>query len=810
MAKTKIDVKQFLLHRGELVGLGIAGLVLLGIGVTSLIAGLTAGSPSAKVAELSKATEEVQRGLQSNQPSDADKPTDDPKSKIKDFKDSKIPNPTQYVVANWTSGSGAHSSQRGQPQVFPPVEGAVAVTFAKVKSYIFDGPDFKKVLVYEGAGGGGMAGGRFSNLYGGGRGGKGGGPPGMGGDRGGPGGMGGMGGGPGGLPGMFGGGGRGGMPGGIFGGIGDTQKKDLPMAFLDTPKAIESNSRLVDQLLPLRMAIIGASFPYKEQLDEFQARLRLNSVEEVLQETTSEADETSQSLPGFRFLGVDVERLTLDADGKVVATTEIDMKKTLTPLIMVNGKRFKPEDPKLEAVSFPGLYVGLFEQFKGVEGYRVALHDKKKEATPAPAGGALSAGADAQEEGSDYPRIEEQLPALQETLNKLDPSKKKVVARPNDLFNHKAWDPFNPNDRGDSQAGGMAPGGLMPGGPGPGDAAGGTGMGMKGGAKGGFNWLRGGGMFPGGKTPPGGTPGEFNLTADDVAYPDHCLIRLVDVTVEPGKTYQYRLRVRMGNPNFGRKDVASPAYATEKELKSDWFTIPQKVTVPPEVDFYAVDQKEFDAADPSLQPRDRRPYKGINANATARKNQTVLQIHRWIQTLPVGSEKFPVGDWAIAERVFVYRGEYAGVEAKVEVPFWKYPVEAFAFITDPKYKNSRTKDLIEVSFRDTRPAGTETMLVDFDGGTVTYEKPAPKREDDERPQRGQTVTAKAATEVIFLTPDGKLAVHNTVEDARDADRVERHKAWREWIEEVKHPKDNDPSKMGIPGAGPGGPGGKGT
>jgi hypothetical protein len=320
-------------------------------------------------------------------------------------------------------------------------------------------------------------------------------------------------------------------------------------------------------------------------------------------------------------------------------------------------------------------------------------------------------------------------------------------------------------------------------------------------------------MMPGGKAPPGAPPGEFTLTADDVTYPDHCLIRLVDVTVEPGKTYQYRLRVRMGNPNYGRKDVASPAYASEKELRSEWFTIPQKVTVPPEVDFYAVDQKDEDTKDPSLQPedkrlpRDRRPYKGINATAAARKNQTVLQVHRWIQTLPVGSEKFPVGDWAIAERVFVYRGEYAGVEAKVEVPFWKYPIDAFAFITDPKYKNARIKDLIEVSFRDTRPAGTETMLVDFDGGSVTYEKPVPKREDDEKPQRGQSVTAKAATEVIFLTPDGKLAVHNSAADANDADRRERHAAWRKWIEEVKHPKDQDPSRMGFPPGGGDRPGG---
>src|SRR5262249_44762812 len=50
--------------------------------------------------------------------------------------------------------------------------------------------------------------------------------------------------------------------------------------------------------------------------------------------------------------------------------------------------------------------------------------------------------------------------------------------------------------------------------------------------------------------------------------PDHCLLRVVDLTVRPGEAYQYRLRVRMANPNLGRKDVADPKLAADAELTS--------------------------------------------------------------------------------------------------------------------------------------------------------------------------------------------------------------------------------------------------
>jgi hypothetical protein len=304
------------------------------------------------------------------------------------------------------------------------------------------------------------------------------------------------------------------------------------------------------------------------------------------------------------------------------------------------------------------------------------------------------------------------------------------------------------------------------------------------------------------------------LTDQDYTVPEYCLIRLLDVTIEPGKTYQYRLRVRMANPNLNHKgDIASPGYASTKALESDWFTIGEKLVVPPDVHFYAVDQKEVDTTDPKLQPedkaqpRDRRPYKGINANSNPGKNQTILQIHRWLDTipLPASTDQVAIGDWSIAERVFAHRGEYAGVKERVEVPFWKASIDSFAFVTHPKSKGLKLKDPIEVSFHDLQPNKTETMLLDFTGPTVSYEKFVPKKEGEDKTPRGQTVTDKVSTEVLFLTPDGRLLVHDSSRDAKDKERVDRHQAWRKWIEEVRRMKD-DATRTPFPG-GPGGPGG---
>src|SRR5262249_8655340 len=82
----------------------------------------------------------------------------------------------------------------------------------------------------------------------------------------------------------------------------------------------------------------------------------------------------------------------------------------------------------------------------------------------------------------------------------------------------------------------------------------------------------------------------------DKAPLDHCLIRFVDVTLEPGKTYKYRFKVRMMNPNYApdskkRKDTY-PQFAEEKVLKSQDWTETPPVVVPPDQHIYALNLPE--------------------------------------------------------------------------------------------------------------------------------------------------------------------------------------------------------------------------
>ena len=60
---------------------------------------------------------------------------------------------------------------------------------------------------------------------------------------------------------------------------------------------------------------------------------------------------------------------------------------------------------------------------------------------------------------------------------------------------------------------------------------------------------------------------------NDVSPLEHCLVRFVDVSLEAGKIYKYRFKVRMMNPNYSpnpkeRKDTY-PQYAEKKVLTSE-------------------------------------------------------------------------------------------------------------------------------------------------------------------------------------------------------------------------------------------------
>ncbi|MEZ6061163.1 MAG: hypothetical protein R3C19_12430 [Planctomycetaceae bacterium] len=66
------------------------------------------------------------------------------------------------------------------------------------------------------------------------------------------------------------------------------------------------------------------------------------------------------------------------------------------------------------------------------------------------------------------------------------------------------------------------------------------------------------------------------------------LVRFMDFTVDRGKTYQYRVRLEMRNPNFNvpLDRLEQPELATQKTLMSDWSQPTEPVAIPMEYRYY--------------------------------------------------------------------------------------------------------------------------------------------------------------------------------------------------------------------------------
>jgi hypothetical protein len=251
--------------------------------------------------------------------------------------------------------------------------------------------------------------------------------------------------------------------------------------------------------------------------------------------------------------------------------------------------------------------------------------------------------------------------------------------------------------------------------------------------------------------------------------PEYALVRFVDWEIKPGKVYAYRVRIRMANPNYKRTDVAGQKLALEAELKSPWIDIPEAVVVPPERAYY-VEAKS---------PRD----------------QVTLQVHRWLVDVRPDPNhttlQHPVGDWVVAEKVPVNRGEFLFRKHKADVPYWAFDLDRFILAANPSEKDSKKKEegvLVELSTGDNEP-----LLVDFEPALQSYTRKLPPAADSDKP-RFQNVTDNAAVEVLILSPDGKLLARDSTTDAQDKEREERYKTWQARVKEAKANKPEDKPK----------------
>jgi hypothetical protein len=179
---------------------------------------------------------------------------------------------------------------------------------------------------------------------------------------------------------------------------------------------------------PLIVSEIAFSFPYRLQLEEFQRKLRMKTVQEVLTEINEQDKDESEDGPGqgqnaFRFVGVDLQRREVDARGEPILDEKdknaknkdelgwktVDLEAEYVDYVLQCGQVTEPEDdPRLEDVSFPGLVMPRLRTFR----------DKA------------------------YPPLESDLPTIKGTLDEIKNAKKADVAKPRNAYNRKNFDPW--------------------------------------------------------------------------------------------------------------------------------------------------------------------------------------------------------------------------------------------------------------------------------------------------------------------------------------------------------------------------------
>lgn len=741
MAMKDFDFKQFLLQRGELLGLGVA-VLLAAVLLLWGSKGFLAGSPGKTAQEILSKKQQAEQQLDSSTP-----PPDlaqVPSGLLRSVEVTAI-DPQHYQLAStFITTTPQEDTKRRNPEVLRPKDFTVKYMRAPYLVYEIS-KDGTMITVLQGEGISGNAqGGALGPRLG--MGGPGGrfGPPG--GDDGGSPDMGGPGGG-----GDLGQGG----PAGAYGTApipGAYNRKSVQMEISKIGNNL--NAKFAEQIAPYRVAMVSAAFPYKEQLENFRrALLRKGTMNDLL------AGIASGQVP-FQFVGFDIQRRVTLPNGRIKDFSDKD-----------DGWKDFNDD-------FRGSYVYLFRRTPRLEeedpkllGYNLIL-DGLVMRRPALARGAK------------HPAAETEIPSIKKTIEDLEKAIKErnrpiQTAKSRYQRDSKDFNPFSTNPLGDGpadpnqQPGGAAGGELGTGGPGkPGPMM----------------------LQPGGGGDPGKGGEGIRMTQEEPLIPEYVLLRFLDLTVLPGHSYEYRIRVKMANPNFNRTDaVAYGKLAKEKELVApEWAgTVGQPVRVPEDQFFYAVDEK----------PAGREwPYV-IGDREPATNEKVPVQVHQWLPYLP-GDRGHPVANWVLAERLLVHRGESIGRNEGVEVPVWDYVQETDALAASKK--GARTPQRVPLDFTvRSRASSGAAMLVDFEGGDLPSKKVGGR----------QLPRDLAPVQLLIMAPDGRLIARNSADDVQDPERIEVHKNWRQWITDVRFGRKTSGTKLfndsGLPRGGPGGGAGPG-
>ncbi|MCS7159507.1 MAG: hypothetical protein RMJ19_03475 [Gemmatales bacterium] len=281
--------------------------------------------------------------------------------------------------------------------------------------------------------------------------------------------------------------------------------------------------------------------------------------------------------------------------------------------------------------------------------------------------------------------------------------------------------------------------------------------------------------------------------------PDYCLIRFLDIfdrsadlRFEPFNTggrpvgVQYRIRIVLSNPNFGKtREVQRPEMAAKETLEGPWSPPSELLPLLHPTYVYAEVQRD-----------------GVKPSTGERPGEVVpLQIHRWlglILDLVKRDSRLAVGDWVVGTS-WLGRGEFVGQYTKLPLAVWAPHVpaegqagaggaDAGGVVAAAVRRFGRFVYVPEVA---TTAFATRSILVDFENRNTWN--------DHVRNKLGNSLTAPVELtpqEVLILTEDGRLIARNAQRDAADQERQQREKAWRDRLENSKN--------VPQPGAKPGG------
>ncbi len=837
MAKVKFNMKEFLLRRGEVLVMGLAGFLLL----IMLVWGVSAwgsANPGKEVDQLKSQVAQVQRNIEGGTPSEADLGQLNPPGWVKTgFPFKPVPVST-FAQAPWPLRDpvAQPSTKRDNPIVLPIGDYQVDLTRSAMLGYdiILDNRNNPLIAVLTTKASGDLDKEKLKKavdaLAAAGRKGKAvrtrlssrpqmqpggipgtGMPPGMG-PPGGPGGtkgFPGMGppGGPGGtkgFPGMGPPGGPGGTMGfpGMGGTMGgeysqnaqrvETAIKYVPLAEID--EAVKKNQLPALTVIPLRIVTVNAVVPYKLQLDEIKRALRLPKPPSTAKKEDIERSDAEAKMWGPWYDGFEVQRRVT----KVWPNGKVDVIQDWPDI----------KDLKDTSGNYPfeDLYIDKIDSKKVAdhidEGYLpYFLKPDMMLSMPLP--------ELAKDLNVRYPDIK--LPGILANIEKLKKANQKEIP-PSELFKQLSKSRTR-NDLYKPKSGeGLSGFGIDT-----------ERLGVYGGS------MSGPGMgTPGSLTPPSlpgaGTPGPampgvrnrpgmgtpkmpdgfdyMHSSAAVVSDVDNFLLRFVDCDVRPGYTYEYRIRLRMINPNFGQNDlVANPEYAKDsyKTLYSNWKQLVTPISVPAESYLYAEEvsayrdriNKEFPTSGEGVTAES----KAINKLLQVKDDQAVVQIATWMEQVRAGdsTKREPIGGWVVADMP-VGRGEFVGRKQIIKLPLWSSETQEYVLreVSEKVVKGKHQPKGWLVDF------STSSVLVDFEGGKVKT-RTAYRFDDKGNLVPGsRNIEEESATELFIATPDGKTIVHSSLQDQADPLRKEITTRWTDWVKEVEKHKTADTPDNGKP------------